>query len=43
MIPPKIAHSFFNKSQEDFILISYTDELYDPSDTIAYSSKIGTE
>ena len=41
MIPPKIAHSFLNKSKEDFILIAYTDELYDPSDTIVYQSKTG--
>lgn len=36
VIPPNVAHSFLNKSQEDFILIAYTDELYDPSDTIAH-------
>jgi len=36
VIPPNVAHSFLNKSQEDFILIAYTDELYDSSDTIAY-------
>jgi dTDP-4-dehydrorhamnose 3,5-epimerase-like enzyme len=36
-IPAKIAHSFENKSGEDFMLIAYTDRLYDPSDTIAFS------
>ena len=35
-VPNNVAHGFFNKSQEDFILLAYTDRLYDPSDTIPY-------
>jgi dTDP-4-dehydrorhamnose 3,5-epimerase-like enzyme len=36
-VPSKIAHSFENNSNEDFMLIAYTDRLYDPSDTIRFS------
>lgn len=35
-VPNNIAHAFFNESDEDFILLAYTDRLYDPADTIAY-------
>ena len=36
-IPNNVAHIVLNNSDEDFILIAYTDKLYDPSDTIAYT------
>lgn len=36
-IPNNVAHSIENKSDSDFILLAYTDKLYDPSDTIQYS------
>jgi dTDP-4-dehydrorhamnose 3,5-epimerase-like enzyme len=36
-VPAMIAHSFENISNEDFILIAYTDKLYDLSDTIRFS------
>lgn len=36
MIPNGIAHAFLNESDEDFILLAYTDQLYNPNDTIAY-------
>ena len=35
-IPPFIAHSVYNQSTEDFILCAYTDQLYNPADTIPY-------
>ena len=35
-VPSNVAHAFFNESDEDFILLTYTDRLYDPADTIAY-------
>ena len=35
-IPNNVAHIVVNNSDEDFILLAYTDKLYDPSDTIAY-------
>jgi dTDP-4-dehydrorhamnose 3,5-epimerase-like enzyme len=35
-VPNNVAHAFFNESDEDFILLAYTDRLYDPADTIAY-------
>ena len=38
-IPNNVAHVVVNDSDEDFILLAYTDKLYDPKDTIAY--KIG--
>ncbi len=31
-----IAHAFFNESDKEFILLAYTDRLYDPTDTIEY-------
>lgn len=35
-IPNNVAHIVVNKGSEDFILLAYTDRLYDPTDTIAY-------
>lgn len=34
-VPNNIAHAFENEGEEDFILLAYTDCLYDPVDTIA--------
>lgn len=36
-IPRKVAHIVVNNSDEDFILLAYTDKLYAPQDTIAYN------
>lgn len=38
-IPNKVAHIVVNDSDKDFILLAYTDKLYDPSDTIVYEIK----
>lgn len=38
-VPCKIAHSFVNIGDKDFIVLAYTDRLYDPSDTIKYDIK----
>lgn len=36
-VPPGIAHQFVNKSRDhDFIVVAYTDALYDPDDIILY-------
>ena len=35
-IPNNVAHIVVNNSDKNFILLAYTDKLYDPSDTIAY-------
>lgn len=35
-IPNNVAHIVVNNSDKDFILLAYTDKLYDPADTIAY-------
>lgn len=35
-IPNNVAHVVVNNSNSDFILLAYTDKLYDPKDTIAY-------
>lgn len=35
-IPNNVAHVVVNNSNSDFILLAYTDKLYDPRDTIAY-------
>ncbi len=35
-VPNGVAHVIVNRSQSNFILLSYTDKLYDPSDTISY-------
>lgn len=38
-IPNKVAHIVVNNSEKDFVLLAYTDKLYDPADTIAYTIK----
>lgn len=38
-IPNNVAHIVVNNSDKDFILLAYTDMLYDPADTIAYTIK----
>lgn len=38
-IPNNVAHTIINNSDKDFILLAYTDKLYDPQDTIAYTIK----
>ena len=38
-IPNNVAHIVVNNSDKDFILLAYTDKLYDPKDTISYSIK----
>lgn len=35
-IPHNVAHQIDNLGDNNFILLAYTDQLYDPSDTIAY-------
>lgn len=36
-VPCGIAHAFFNTSlEQDFILIAYSDELFDPTDTLPF-------
>lgn len=35
-VPNGVAHVFENNGDKNFILLAYTDKLYDPSDTIAY-------
>ena len=34
-----VAHTVVNNSDKDFILLAYTDKLYDPKDTISYTIK----
>lgn len=36
-IPNNVAHIIVNNSDKNFILLAYTDKLYDPEDTIAYT------
>ena len=36
-IPNNVAHSFTNCGTDEMILIAYTDQLYNPEDTIAYN------
>lgn len=36
-VPNNIAHTWQNAESEDFILLAYTDLLYDPADTIKYN------
>lgn len=38
-IPNSVAHVVVNNSDKDFILLAYTDKLYDPKDTIPYTIK----
>lgn len=35
-IPNNVAHIVVNNSENNFILLAYTDKLYDPADTITY-------
>ena len=35
-VPNKVAHIVVNNSDKDFILLAYTDRLYDPADTIKF-------
>lgn len=35
-VPNNVAHDFKNVGNTDFIVLAYTDKLYDPKDTIAY-------
>ena len=35
-IPNGVAHIVVNTSDKNFILLAYTDKLYDPADTIAF-------
>lgn len=37
VIPPNVAHAFLNTQEDPFLLLAYTDELYDPKDTIPSS------
>jgi len=36
-VPANIAHAFVNTEEYPFMMLAYTDELYDPKDTIPYS------
>lgn len=36
-IPNNVAHILCSNSDKDFILLAYTDKLYNPKDTIAYT------
>lgn len=36
-VPNNVAHVFVNESDNNFILLAYTDKLYDPADTIPYN------
>lgn len=38
-IPNNVAHAVVNNSDRDFILLAYTDKLYDPVDTVACTIK----
>lgn len=38
-IPNNVAHTVVNNSNKDFILLAYTDKLYDSKDTISYTIK----
>ncbi len=35
-VPCGIAHTFVNTGKDDFLLLAYSDLLYDPSDTIMF-------
>lgn len=39
-VPNRIAHSFLNTGDNDYILLAYSDKLYDPSDTITYTIEL---
>jgi len=36
-IPNNVAHIVVNNADKDFILLAYTDKLYDPADTLLYN------
>ena len=36
VIHPRVAHAFVNENEEPFILVAYTDVLFDPVDTIPF-------
>lgn len=38
-VPNNVAHLVVNRHEDEFILLSYTDQLYDPKDTIRYDIK----
>ena len=38
-VPNNVAHLVINRHEEKFILLSYTDQLYNPEDTIRYEIK----
>lgn len=38
-IPNNVAHIVVNNGDKNFILLAYTDKLYEPADTIAYTIK----
>ena len=38
-VPNNVAHIITNSGDKDFILLAYTDKLYDPQDTIVYNFK----
>lgn len=38
-IPNNVAHKITNNSDKDFILLAYTDKLYDAADTISFNFK----
>ena len=38
-IPNNVAHIVKNNSDKEFILLAYTNKLYDPKDTISYTIK----
>lgn len=35
-VPNNVAHDFISSGETDYIVLAYTDKLYDPADTIAY-------
>lgn len=35
-VPNNVAHDFVNAGDSDYVVLAYTDKLYDPQDTIAY-------
>ena len=36
VVPPNVAHVFVNSGNANCIVLAYTDQLYDPSDTIKH-------
>lgn len=37
-VPNNVAHIFLNNSSKDYILLAYSDQLFDPDDTIIFSN-----